>query len=112
MLIICSRLKKNSDFMEVTNSYYCRIAKSGKLGIFDKSRNIVRLPSLYDKIEKIDDKYYDVQLDGRCGVFSILCNKLIVPVKYEYVKKSYNGVWTAVKKGKITYYNCNGKVVK
>lgn len=107
------RLKANSDFIEITDQLYARIAKNKKLGLLEKCDGyIVRLPARYDLIEKINNECYSIRKNGKQGIYSTTMNIIIVPVKYENVTLKYDGVWSAVNKGIVTYYNHKGKVVK
>lgn len=113
MLIRYFRLKANSDFIEVTDQVYARIAKKSKLGLLEKCDGYrVRLSARYGIIEKISDKYYSISKKGKHGIYSTVIDRIIVPVKYESVFLMCEGVWSAVNKGKVTYYNHKGKVVK
>lgn len=108
-------LEKNSDFMESTCSKcgYKRIAKNGKLGLFDINANSVRLFALFDDIVDFDSHHYRIQKNGKYGIYSTVFHKVIVPCKYVSISLRSEGVFLcAMDKGNVVYYSCKGKVVR
>lgn len=61
------RFRMNADYIEYSmfmNHLY-RIAKKGKLGLFDKSNNTVMMGSHYDRITKFDGEHIPLKRMGR-----------------------------------------------
>lgn len=117
MLGIQGELNANSDFMESTNtlSGYKRIAKNGKLGLFDTNHRYVRLRAVFDKIELFDSNhnYYLIQIKEKYGIYSTVFHRAIVPCKYVSISLRSEGVFVCAKeKGNVVYYSCNGKVIR
>ena len=76
------RYKINADYIEYSafmqNLY--RIAKKGKLGLFDKSKNTVTMGSNYDNITKFDGEHILIEKNGKKGLFSMKKLGIIVPI--------------------------------
>lgn len=77
----------NADYIETSpfmlNIY--RIAKEGKLGLFDKSEKLVLLLSQYDDIATFYWKYVILVEANECkGLFSLKGNSFIIPLNLEY----------------------------
>lgn len=81
------RFRRNADYIEsyafMQNLY--RIAKNGKLGLFDKRKNTVKMGSQYDIISKFDSEHILIERGGKKGLFSIKKMGLIVPIRFDHI---------------------------
>lgn len=104
------RYKINADYIEYSafmqNLY--RIAKKGKLGLFDKSKNSVTMGSHYDNITKFDGQHILMEKDGKKGLFSLKKMRLIVPIRFDRIEAFKNSIVKCHKGGKSYYYDVNG----
>lgn len=77
----------NADYIEespfIPNIY--RIAKEGKLGLFNRGDNSVLLPSLYTNITRFNETHLLlVEQDKYKGLYSLRSNVFIIPFKKKY----------------------------
>ncbi len=105
-----SVFKMNADYIETSAivKTIFRIAKDGKLGLFDKSKNKVILGSQYDNITKFDIDHLLVEMNGENGLFSLNRTSVIVPVQYGHIEPFKNSVVKCQNKTEVAYYDVNG----
>ena len=104
------RYKMNADYIEYSEFMpnLCRIAKKGKLGLFDKSKNIVAMRSRYDNITRFDVGHILVVKNGKKGLFSIKKMGLIVPIRFDRIDAFKNSIVKCHKGAESYYYDVNG----
>ena len=106
--------QSNADYIEISafmqTSY--RIAKRGKLGLFDKKQNKVILRSLYDNITKFDVDHILIEKNGKKGLYSLKNTKLIVPIQYERIDPFKNSVVKCYHESKEDHYDVNGNFMR
>lgn len=103
----------NADYIEDSfKKDLVRIAKRNRLGLFDKKKKKVCLPSKYESIELFDEKHLLVVRNGLCGIYSLDLKKVIIPVRYERIEKFCNSMTTAEIGGRKDYYDINGNRLK
>ena len=104
------RYKINADYIEYSafmqNLY--RIAKRGKLGLFDKSRNTVTMGSHYDNITKFDGEHILIEKNGKNGLFSMKKMGLIAPIRFDRIDAFKNSIVKCYKGAELYYYDVNG----
>lgn len=104
------RFRMNADYIEYSafmqNLY--RIAKKGKLGLFDKSKNTVTMGSHYDNITKFDSNHILMEKDGKKGLFSLNKMGLIVPIRFDCIDAFKNSIVKCHKGAESYYYDVNG----
>lgn len=104
------RYKMNADYIEYSvfmqNQY--RIAKKGKLGLFDKRYNTVTMGSHYDNITKFDAEHILIERGGKCGLFSVKKMALIVPIRFDHIDAFKNAIVKCYNGGESYYYDVNG----
>lgn len=108
------RFRKNADYIEssafVQNLY--RIAKKGKLGLFDKRKNTVKMGSHYDNISKFDSEHILIENGGKKGLFSMKKMGLIVPIHFDRIDSFKNSIVKCQKGETSYYYDVNGNRMK
>ena len=104
------RYRMNADYIEYSafmdNLY--RIAKKGKLGLFDKSKNKVLMGSRYDNITKFDSEHILMEKGGKKGLFSMKMRKLIVPIRFDRIEPFKNSIVKCHKGTSVVHYDVNG----
>lgn len=114
--MINRQFKNKATFIEKTKNPVKRIAHNGHLGLFKErssyERSRLLLLPIYDDIEIANTGHYILHIKNRYGVYSVQRKKIIVPVKFERVFQEHEGVWSAIKKGKLKHFNYNGDRVK
>lgn len=104
------RYKLNADYIEysafMSNLY--RIARKGKLGLFDKSKNTVTMESRYDNITKFDGEHILIEKNGKKGLFSMKKMGLIVPIRFDRIDAFKNSIVKCHKGTESYYYDVNG----
>lgn len=108
------RYKINADYIEYfafTNNLY-RIAKKGKLGLFDKSKNTVTMGSHYDNITKFDREHILIEKNGKNGLFSMKKMGIIVPIRFDRIDAFKNSIVKCHKGVEQFYYDVNGNKMK
>ena len=104
------RYKMNADYIEysafMSNLY--RIARKGKLGLFDKSKNTVTMESRYDNITKFDGGHILIEKNGKKGLFSMKKMGLIVPIRFDRIDAFKNSIVKCHKGAESYYYDVNG----
>ena len=104
------RYKMNADYIEYSafmNNLY-RIARKGKLGLFDKSKNTVTVRSHYDNITKFDGEHILIEKNGKKGLFSMKKMGLIVPIRFDRIDAFKNSIVKCHKGTESYYYDVNG----
>ena len=104
------RYKMNADYIEYSafmNNLY-RIAKKGKLGLFDKSMNKVTMGSNYDNITKFDGEHILIEKNGKKGLFSMKKMGIIVPIRFDRIDGFKNSIVKCHKGTESYYYDVNG----
>lgn len=100
----------NADYIEnqfVAESIV-RIARKSRLGLFDKKKNKVLLPSRYSGIEQFDKHHLLVVKDGKKGLYSITYRRVIIPAVYDSIDQFANYVTTARVNGNEHHYDVKG----
>ena len=100
----------NADYIEYSafmNNLY-RIAKKGKLGLFDKSMNKVTMGSNYDNITKFDGEHILIEKNGKKGLFSMKKMGIIVPIRFDRIDGFKNSIVKCHKGTESYYYDVNG----
>lgn len=104
------RYKMNADYIEYSafmqNLY--RIAKKGKLGLFDKSKNSVTMRSRYDNITKFDEEHILIEKNGKKGLFSMMKMGMIVPIRFDRIDAFKNSIVKCNRGAESYYYDVNG----
>lgn len=104
------KYRLNADYIEYsafTSNLY-RIAKKGKLGLFDKSKNVVTMGSQYDNITTFDAEHILIEKNGKKGLFSMKKNGIIVPIRYDRIDPFKNSIVKCYKGTESYYYDING----
>lgn len=104
------RYKINADYIEYSafmNNLY-RIAKKGKLGLFDKSKNTVTMGSHYDNITKFDGEHILIEKNGKKGLFSMKKMRIIVPIRFDRIDEFKNSIVKCHRGVESYYYDVNG----
>ena len=102
--------KTNANYIEHSafmNNLY-RIAKKGRLGLFDKNKNMVTMGSHYDNISKFDSEHILMEKDGKKGLFSLKKMGLIVPIRFDRIDAFKNSIVKCHKGAESYYYDVNG----
>lgn len=109
-----ARYKYNADYIEsyafVRNIH--RIAKNGKLGLFDKSTLSVIISTKYDSITQFDKEHLLIESNSKKGVFSIKKMSFIIPIKYEKIEPFRNSIAKCLINSDCIYYDVNGNQMK
>lgn len=110
----CHIYKENADYIEETAfmSNLYRIAKNGKLGLFDKRRNTVKMGSHYDNISEFDSEHILMVYSGKKGLFSIKKKGVIVPIDFDHIDAFKNSIVRCYKGTESYYYDVNGNRMK
>lgn len=108
------RYKLNADYIEGSfiNSEIVRIARKSRMGLFDKSKNKVLLPSSYSNIEKFDNQHLLVSKGNKKGLYSLTYRKIIVPVMYDSISQFVNSVTSATTQGTEHHYDVKGNELR
>lgn len=104
------RYKMNADYIECSAFIHnlFRIAKNGKLGLFDKSEKRVAMSSIYDNITKFDGNCILVEKSGKKGLYSIPLGRMIVPIQFERIEPFKNYIVACHTSTAIYHYDVNG----
>jgi hypothetical protein len=95
-------------YIEETKDEMARIAKDGKLGLFNQIKNKLLLTPRYKKIEKFDSKHYLIGKDRFLGLYSISRNKVIIPVICDMISPEKDGIIEVSIKGSIQHFDILG----
>lgn len=108
------RYKLNADYIEgsFVNSEIVRIARKSRMGLFDKSKNKVLLPSSYSNIEKFDNQHLLISKGNKKGLYSLTYRKIIVPVMYDSISQFVNSVTSATTQGTEHHYDVKGNELR
>lgn len=108
------RYKLNADYIEgnFINSEIVRIARKSRMGLFDKSKNKVLLPSSYSNIEKFDNQHLMVSKGNKKGLYSLTYSKIIIPVMYDSISQFVNSVASATIQGTEHHYDVKGNELR
>ncbi len=108
------RYKLNADYIEDSfiNYEIVRIARKSRMGLFDKSKNKVLLPSYYSNIEKFDNQHLLISTGNKKGLYSLTYRKIIVPVKYDSISQFVNSVTSAAIQGTEHHYDVKGNLLR
>ena len=108
------RYKLNADYIEgnFVNSEIVRIARKSRMGLFDKSKNKVLLPSSYSNIEKFDNQHLLISKGNKKGLYSLTYRKIIVPVMYDSISQFANSVTSATVQGTEHHYDVKGNELR
>ena len=104
------RYKMNADYIESSAFIHnlFRIAKNGKLGLFDKREKIVAMGSIYDNITKFDGNCILVEKSCKKGLYSIPLGRMIVPILFERIEPFKNYIVNCHTSTAIYHYDVNG----
>lgn len=86
----------------------CRIARKGKLGLFDVKRQLVLLSSKYDNITKFDSEHILVEIEPLKGIYSLKKHTIIIPIKFDRINSFENSMATAFLGSESYHYDVNG----
>lgn len=103
--------KVNADFIEETTFELARIAKHGKLGLYNQSKNKLLLPPQYDKVEKFDKNHVLIGKNRFIGLYSIPHRRIIIPVECDTIATEKNGVFEVTASGAIRHYDILGNTL-
>ena len=108
------RYKLNADYIEgnFINSDIVRIARKSRMGLFDKSKNKVLLPSSYSNIEKFDNQHLLISKGNKKGLYSLTYRRIIIPVMYESISQFANSVTSATVQGTEHHYDVKGNELR
>lgn len=98
--------------MKDVNGIFYRIAKNGKLGLFDanaKKMNVLLFPE-YDFIERFDSNHFLLRASDKLGVYSISMKKIIIPVKYDKISQFKDYIAEAIWTGGTDHYDIYGEL--
>lgn len=104
------KYRMNADYIEYSafmGNFY-RIAKKGKLGLFDKSINKVLMGSRYENITNFDSEHILIEKGGKKGLFSMKKMGLIVPIRFDRIEPFKNSIVKCHKGMSIVHYDING----
>lgn len=87
-----------------------RVAKKGKLGLFDGKKKAMRIYCNYDKIEKFDNEHLLVEVGGKVGVYSLTRKHLIIPAKYNSISPFKNYIASATWDRGVDHYDIKGNL--
>lgn len=106
--------KFNADYIEdrFVNNDIVRIARKSQMGLFDKSKNKVLLPSSYSNIEKFDNQHLLISKGNKKGLYSLTYRKIIIPVMYDSISKFKNSVTIATVQGTEYHYDVKGNELR
>lgn len=108
------RYKLNADYIEgrFINSEIVRIARKSRMGLFDKSKNKVLLPSSYSNIEKFDNQHLLISKGNKKGLYSLTYRRIIIPVMYDSISQFANSVTSATTQGTEHHYDVKGNELR
>lgn len=108
------RYKLNADYIEgnFINSEIVRIARKSRMGLFDKSKNKVLLPSSYSNIEKFDNQHLLISKGNKKGLYSLTYRRIIIPVMYDSISQFANSVTSATIQGTEHHYDVKGNELR
>ncbi len=108
------RYKLNADYIEgnFINSEIVRIARKSRMGLFDKSKNKVLLPSSYSNIEKFDNQHLLISKGNKKGLYSLTYRRIIIPVMYDSISQFANSVTSATVQGTEHHYDVKGNELR
>ena len=108
------RYKLNADYIEGSfiNSEIVRIARKSRMGLFDKSKNKVLLPSSYSNIEKFDNQHLLISKGNKKGLYSLTYRRIIIPVMYDSISQFANSVTSATVQGTEHHYDVKGNELR
>ena len=108
------RYKLNADYIEgnFINREIVRIARKSRMGLFDKRKNKVLLPSSYSNIEKFDNQHLLISKGNKKGLYSLTYRKIIVSVKYDSISQFVNSVTSATIQGTEHHYDVKGNELR
>lgn len=106
--------KFNAAYIEdqFVNSDVVRIARKSRMGLFDKSKNKVLLPSSYSNIEKFDNQHLLISKGNKKGLYSLTYRKIIIPVMFDSISKFTNSVTIATIQGTGHHYDVKGNELR
>lgn len=87
-----------------------RVAKKGKLGLFDGKKKAMRIYCNYDKIEKFDDEHLLVETGGKVGIYSITRKRMVIPAKYKSISPFKNYIAAATWDSGVDHYDIKGNL--
>lgn len=113
-IIRWARYRLNVDYIEsvvfMQNTY--RVAKNGKLGLFDMHKKKVLLTCQYHNIIGFDSNHVLIEKNGKKGLYSMNKAKIIVPVLFDRIENFRNSIVKCQKGSMFSYYDVNGNKMK
>lgn len=108
------RYKLNADYIEgnFINSEIVRIARKSRMGLFDKSKKKVLLPSIYSNIEKFDYRRLLISKGNKKGLYSLTYRRIIIPVMYDSISQFAHSVTSATVQGTEHHYDVKGNELR
>lgn len=119
-VVLLRRIYKKSiyDFMteyvekDNISGSICRIAKQGKLGLFDSKKKRILLFTKYDNITVFDECHFLIEQNQRKGIYSIKKRKLIIPVEFNSVEPFVSSIAKACLNGVEYHFDVNGNSMR
>lgn len=107
------RFKCNADYIEpkFRGDDIVRIARKSKMGLFDKKKKRVLLPSKYSDI-LIFGSHILICKGNKKGLYSLEYRKIIIPVLYDSISQFENSVATATLQGVKYHYDVKGNKLR
>ena len=102
---------RNAEFIEEASGRIVRIAKKGKLGLFNQEKKKLLLFPFYDKLEAFDSNHYLMGKGRFLGLYSIPNKRVIIPAKCDSISPEKDGIFLTTIKGEPHYYDINGNVL-
>lgn len=106
--------KTNADYIESSAFIHglYRIAKKGKLGLFDINKKSVIMGCHYDNVSIFDSAHILIDKNGKKGLFSINKMGMIVPIRFDRIEQFKNSIAQCHKGNESLYYDVNGNKMK
>lgn len=104
------RYKLNADYIENSfiNDDIVRIAKKSQIGLFDKKKQMILLPSNFTSIEKFDNQHLLICKDNKKGLYSLTYRKIIIPILFDSISPFVNYTTSVVIQGRELHYDIRG----
>lgn len=108
------RYKINADYIEGSfiNNGIVRIARKSRMGLFDKNKKQVLLPSSFSNIEKFDNQHLLISKGNKKGLYSLTYRRIIIPVMYDSISQFANSVTSATIQGTEYHYDVKGNILR
>lgn len=107
-LVNCILFKRNADYIEETTSELVRIAKHGKLGLFNQTRRRLLLKPGYERVDKFDSKHVLIGYKRFAGLYSVPRKQVIIPVQCDTIYPEKDGIIEVTITGRIHHFDVYG----